>query len=105
MESFDNTEQIRYERAKKRIRSISGFYKHLTVYILVNLFLIAMKYFRLDPGEKFWEFNTFSTAFFWGIGLAFHAFGTFYNHVFFGRGWEERKIREIMEKDKANRWE
>ena len=104
MESYQNSEEARYERAKKRVRALSGFYKHLAVYIIVNVFLIMLKYFN-DDGKDFYEINTFSTAFFWGIGLAFHAIGVFYNHVFFGRNWEDRKIRELMEKDRQQKWE
>jgi hypothetical protein len=77
----------------------------LAAYVLVNIFLIAIRYINLEPGEKFMEFGTFSTAFYWGIGLAFHALGVFGNNVFFGKDWEERKIREIMEKDKKQKWE
>lgn len=107
MEDFQNNEQIRYERAKKKVKSLSGFYRHLGVYLIVNAVLITLKAVKLDPGESFWTFNTFSTAFFWGIGLAFHAFGVFYNAVFFGKDWEDRKIREMMDKDKDRnrKWE
>ena len=105
MENINNIEQLRYERAKKRVKGISGFYKHLMVYISVNLFLLALKYFRLDPGEKFFEYDTFTIVFFWGIGLAFQALSVFGSIVFFGQGWEERKINEIMEKDKTKKWE
>ncbi len=94
------------ERARKRVKAIAGFYKHLSVYLLVNLLLLALRYFRLDPGEEFWRFETFSTAFFWGIGLAFHALGVFGTNLFLGPDWEDRKIRELMEKDKRyNKWE
>lgn len=104
MENYQNSEEARYERAKKRVRAVSGFYKHLTVYIIVNICLLAIKYFN-GEGKGFDEFSTYSTPFFWGIGLAFHAMGVFYNHVFFGRNWEDRKIRELMEKDKQQKWE
>lgn len=106
MKNFDH-EQIQYERAKKRVRSISGFYKHLAAYVIINAFLITLSYVRLDPGENFWSFGTFSTAFFWGIGLAFHVFSVFYNNVFFGKEWEDRKIKEYMDKDKNSntKWE
>lgn len=105
MENYTDAELAKYERAKKRVRSISGFYKHLAVYLIVNGFLIALKYFKLEPGEKFLEFSTFSTAVFWGIGLVFHGFSVFYNNVYFGREWEDRKIQELMEKDKKQKWE
>lgn len=105
MENYNNIEQLKLQRARKRVKSISGFYKHLAVYILVNLFLIATKYFNLDAGEEFLTFGTFSTAFFWGIGLAFHALSVFGTNVFLGNDWEEKKIREFMERDKQNKWE
>lgn len=105
MENYNNIEQLKLQRARKRVKSISGFYKHLAVYILVNLFLIATKYFNLDAGEEFLTFRTFSIAFFWGIGLAFHALSVFGTNVFLGNDWEEKKIREFMERDKQNKWE
>lgn len=105
MENLSFIEQQRFERAQKRVKKISGFYKHLMVYILVNLFLITLQFFNLDKGEKFFEFSTFSTAFFWGIGLAFHAMSVFGKNIFLGSNWEEKKIQEFMEKEKTSKWE
>ena len=100
-------EQRRLEVARKKVQAIMGFYKHLTAYILVNLSLIGIKWFTLEPEEAFFTFGTFSTAFFWGIGLLFHAISVFGTAVFLGTDWEERKIREYMQKDnrKSNKWE
>ncbi|WOX56405.1 MULTISPECIES: 2TM domain-containing protein [unclassified Methanoculleus] len=38
-------------------------------------------------------------TFFWGIGVALHWFGVYVEGRIFGRRWEERKIREIMERE------
>ena len=107
MENLTEIQKQKYERAKKRVKAISGFYKHFMVYILVNLFLVSLKYFSLDPGEKFLTFGTFSTAFFWGIGLAAHGLSVFGSDLLFGQDWEKRKIQKYMEKDAANKnkWE
>lgn len=105
MENLTEIERQKFERAKKRVRAIAGFYKHLMSYILVNLVLISLQYFKLEPGEKFFEFSTFSVAFFWGIGLAFHAIGVFGTNVFLGHDWEEKKINELMNKNQGNKWE
>ncbi len=105
MEQLNTLEQQRLERIRKRVKALSGFYKHAMIYLVVNLALIAIKFFTLDPGEEFWDFGTFATAFFWGIGLAFHALGVFTENVFFGKDWEERKVREFMEKEKHQKWE
>ncbi len=105
MEQLNTLEQQRLERARKRVKALAGFYKHAMIYFAVNVTLIAIKFFTLDPGEEFWDFGTFATAFFWGIGLAFHALGVFTENVVFGKNWEERKVRELMEKEKRQRWE
>lgn len=105
MENLSFIEQQRFERAQKRVKKISGFYKHLMVYVLVNLFLITLQFFNLGKGEKFFEFSTFSTAFFWGIGLAFHVISVFGKNIFLGSNWEEKKIQEFMEKEKTSKWE
>jgi len=90
-----------YLRAKKRVKAIVGFYWHLASYVIVNVFLIIL---ITSSGVKFFSFGTFSTAFFWGIGLAFHFVGVFGPSFFFGNNWEERKIKELMDKDNKH-WE
>jgi hypothetical protein len=36
----------------------------------------------------------------WGIGVGFHALGVFGPNLLFGKDWEDRKIKELMDKDK-----
>ena len=105
MERLKTPEDLRLQRITKKVKSIKGFYKHLTAYILVNLFLVALKYFQIENGEIFFELSTFSTAFFWGIGLAFHAANVFGKNVFLGDDWEEKKIKEFMDKNQNTKWE
>jgi len=105
MENYSDIDRLELERARKRVKAIAGFYRHLAIYIIVNVFLIATNYFNLDPGEKFLQFNTFSTALFWGIGVLFHALGVFGPNVFLGRDWEEKKIKEFMNRNKQTKWE
>jgi hypothetical protein len=106
---MENTfeEQRKLDRAVKKIQSIRGFYKHFAVYILVNLVLIAAKWFTLEPGESFFTYSTFSVAVFWGLGVMFHAIGVFGTNIFLTEKWEERKIREYMDKNsrQTTKWE
>ncbi len=39
----------------------------------------------------------------WGIGLAIHGLNVFGTDKILGKDWEEKKIKEIMEKDKARK--
>ncbi|KOS08117.1 histidine kinase [Flavobacterium akiainvivens] len=100
-------EQARLDKAKKKVKAIKGFYSHLAAYLIVNIVLIIMHTADLKEGENFWHWSTFSTAFFWGIGLLCHAFGVFGTDVFLGSDWEERKIKEYMDKkpESHSRWE
>ena len=87
-------EQARYEKAKKRVDDIKGFYSHLLVYIFVNLFLILLNLISSRGHYWFWW-----PLMGWGIGLVAHGVSVFGIRGMFGPEWEERKIREIMEKD------
>jgi len=93
-----------YLRAKKKLDNLKGFYWHLASYVVVNAFLIVSIWSNLDKDESIWELKTFATAIFWGIGLAFHAMGVFGPDFFFGKNWENRKIKKYMDKDKRH-WE
>ena len=39
----------------------------------------------------------------WGIGVLLHGMKVFSVMPFFGKGWEEQKIKEFMEKEKQSR--
>jgi len=96
----------RYELAYKRVKRIKGFYVHALVFVLVNAFIIISSYNRsLFGDEVFIRWETFSTAFFWGIGLLAHGLSVFGRDIFFGQNWEEKKIQELMEKEKSEKWE
>ena len=106
--SDNETEQERflredaYLRAKNRVKKMLGFYRHLIIYLIVNIFLIVLVTYNSDG--PFWRFETFSTAVFWGIGLAFHAMGAFGADWLFGKNWENKKIKKYMDKE-HKRWE
>ena len=96
----------RYEIAAKRVKRIKGFYVHLLVYILVNIFIIAGNFMNNSNNDPlFWSWQTFSTALFWGIGLVAHGLSVFGKNLFFSSNWEEKKIQELMDKDKSQKWE
>lgn len=105
MERIKTSEEIRFERATKRVKKIKGFYKHLMVYVIVNSFIIVNNIFDLKEGDALFQFSIFSTALFWGIGLFFHAVSVFGKNIFLGDNWEERKINEYMNQNKSTKWE
>ena len=98
METYDKD---KYDRAQKRVKEIKGFYTHLTVYLLVNLFLLFAQLGifsgTLKIGMPVWSY--FTTPFFWGIGLMFHGLYVFKDNFGFLKNWEERKIKQFMEEE------
>jgi len=90
----------RYIKAQKKVKEIKGFYWHLFWYLMVNVFLLAMIYKNLDADESLFEYAHFTTPFFWGIGLLFHWIGVFGRNIVFSKDWEDRKVKEFMDKDK-----
>lgn len=98
-------DEIKYQQALKRIKRIKGFYSHLMVYVVINVMLLIVNYKNSDPGENFWRWQMFSTALFWGIGLLAHGMSVFMPSLLMGKDWEEKKIKQLMEKEKQNKWE
>ena len=101
------TEDLSYKAAKKRVKDIKSFYIHLFVYLFINLAIIAV---NTDLKFLFYsgiEISNFFTAFFWGIGLAAHWASVFGPATLLGRDWEEKKIKELMEKERKQlqKWE
>ena len=83
-------ESAKYLRAKKRVDDLKGFYGSLVAYCVVIPFMILLNY------KISWHFQWFWFPMFgWGLGLVIQAFQTFG----VGSNWEDRKIREIMEKN------
>lgn len=95
----------KYAAAQREVKRLKGFYTHLVVYIAVNLLIVFINIRDLDAGESYFKIENFFTAFFWGIGLLVHAFSTFMPNFIFGRNWEEKKIKEFMDKEKSEKWE
>ena len=86
-----------YLRAEKRLKELKGFYWHAFWYVAVNIFLIVL--IAINSNGHFWNFGTFSTPIFWGLGLGFHALAVFGKNLFFSKSWEERKIKEYLDKE------
>ena len=98
----DINKEHKYLRAKERVGELKKFYANLWTYIVVISGLALINYLTND-----WRYMWFLwAAFGWGIGIIFHAIGTFNLNPFFGKDWEERKMKEFMREDEEHkRWE
>ncbi len=85
----------KYERARKRVEELKKFYGNLISYAVINVMLIVIN--LLTSPDHLWFYWV---TIFWGLSILFHA-----SRVFLikgkplGKAWEEKKIKEVMEKD------
>ncbi len=86
-------EEKRYAKAKERVKAIKDFYGNLIAYCIVIPFLWWL---NLRTTDFLWAF--FPTIG-WGFGVAVHGMEAFGYNPLWGKRWQERKIRELMEKD------
>ena len=91
-----SNESLAYEKAARRVKELKGFYGNLISYCIVIPFLVIIN--LMTSPEHIWFYWPMLG---WGIGLVAHGMNVFA----MGKNWEERKIKEFMEKEKANKWE
>lgn len=115
-----NGEHLKLSKARRQVGAIKGFYNHLTVYVLINLGLFAIKsnifhYFRdiglNDANFLDWVYwNIMITPLIWGVALFLHGLYVFkFKSVPLRelmsksiKDWEEKQIRRFMEKDQTD---
>lgn len=81
-------------RARKRVRRLRDFYVHVAIYVVV---IGGMAVLNWIFSPTFWWVAFPAVG--WGIGLAAHAVSVLFEDSLFGAAWEERKTRELLERD------
>ncbi|MCE3075173.1 2TM domain-containing protein [Chryseobacterium gwangjuense] len=85
----NDSENKAYEKAQKRVKEIKSFYANLFSYAIIITFLMILN--LITSPKHLWFYWPMLG---WGIGVAAHGISVFS----IGRTWEEKKIREILEK-------
>lgn len=88
----------RYFKARKQVENIKGFYGNLASYIVVNIGFLILNLIT-SPNHLWFYWPMLG----WGIGVIFHAIKVFNYMPFLGKEWEERKIREYIEKERRSK--
>ncbi len=86
METNQNYSDPLWRQAKKR----TGFKIHLTVYLLVNIFLWGLWFFiKRHEGASWPIWTTLG----WGIGICFHLMNTYATFKIFSTEKEYKKLK------------
>ncbi|MBX7151477.1 2TM domain-containing protein [bacterium] len=87
------TDQEKFQQAQRRVSELKNFYGHLITYLLINILMVV---YNMITSPNYWWF--YWVTFGWGFGILSHAARVFLIGGRLGREWEEKKIREYMEK-------
>ncbi|QIE60841.1 2TM domain-containing protein [Rasiella rasia] len=102
---MNTSDKEKFERAKKQVAEIKGFYVHLSIYLFVNLILLLIAFGLFSDGffsMHMPHWGHFTTPFFWGIGLFFHGLKVFGHKMKFLKNWEDRKIKEYIDREERD---
>ena len=94
--TYGNKYDDRYLEAKKTVENIKGFYGNLTSFIVVNIFLLIIN--LVYSPEHLWFYWPLM---WWGLGVVIHGLKVFNVFPVFAKDWQEKKIKELMDKEKS----
>lgn len=96
----------KYERATKRVKELKGFYNHIKIFVLVNLFLYGVRSgffhrfladdFPIRPEYFDW---IHINLLIWTVILLVHALITYRNKFPFYKNWEARQLQKFIEEE------
>jgi hypothetical protein len=92
---MENIDGLAYKKAKDKVTEIKGFYYNVICYCVAIPFLIFVNLKTLPEFHWFWF-----SACGWGTALIFHGLSAFGYIPFLNKDWEDRKLQELMQKDK-----
>lgn len=96
----DMYEKASYDRARKRIDTLKDFYRHILTFITVNVltYIAGLIGFGLHPAV--WVNCLIGTLLVGAIILLAHVAVVFGPDLIYKKGWEQRKMHDLIEREK-----
>ncbi|MAO18561.1 2TM domain-containing protein [Flagellimonas marinaquae] len=95
------------ENAKKRVKELKGYYRHIFIFIVVNGFLYLLKTGVLNsllpetfPKESYYYDWINANILIWAVLLVVHTLILQRHKFTFFKRWEERQIQKYIEEDR-----
>lgn len=96
--TYSNSDQA-FAKAQKKVEDLKGFYGNLWSFVVISIGLVVLN--LLTYPQFLWFIFPVAS---WGLGVAIHAAQVFNYMPFLGRGWEEKKIKELLDKENNQQW-
>jgi hypothetical protein len=87
---------------RQRVRRLADFYRHVFVFVMVMtaLWLLnALQIYLSEKQIKWYSWWAIWPTIGWGIGVLSHGLTTVPTWNFFSHDWEERKVKELLERE------
>ncbi len=101
-----SSQNTNLEAAKKRVKELKGYYRHILIFVLVNGFLLLLKsgiLFKVMPEwfptESYYYDWINGNILIWVMILVLHTLLLFRHKFPFLKKWEERQIQKYMQED------
>ena len=82
---------------RRRVHRLADFYRHAVVFVIINILIWIVVYFS----SRWFAWFAFWTTVSWGVGLLIQGLAVLPFWNFLSPEWEDRKVREMMERDKS----
>ncbi len=87
---------------RRRVHRLAEFYRHLFVYVIVNMALWSVNAWQIYSATstaKWYFWWAIWPTLGWGIGVFFHGLSVLPFWTFFSQEWEDKKVRQIMQRE------
>lgn len=88
---------------RRRVRRLAEFYRHLVIYLVImtTIWVLSLVFMKEWPSQ-WWRWWTIWPTIGWGIGVLGHGLSVLPRRGFFSLDWEEKKVRELMQRERTD---
>jgi hypothetical protein len=84
---------------RRRVKRLAEFYRHLAMYVMgMTIFWIVSLVFAKEWPRDWWRWWTLWPTIGWGLAVLAHGLSVLPSYGFFSLDWEEKKVRQLMNK-------
>jgi hypothetical protein len=88
---------------RRRVKRLAEFYRHLSMYVVVMTIVWLISFVTMKSVPKnWWAWWPIWPTLGWGLGVLAHGLSVLPRAGFFSMEWEEKKVRELMNRERKD---